>query len=109
MTINVSLIAINFFIIAINRSGSNYLQSLEGIAAAGHWHPMGAGVSISSPLAIMMGFDCHVSISKPRGHYVKLCQYADYYANYVAIMSNYVTMISIICLTVFGLLCQIIR
>ena len=52
-----SIIAINFFIIAIILFGSNYLLLLEEMAAAAR--SMRAGVSICSPLAL--GLDCQVS------------------------------------------------
>jgi hypothetical protein len=57
MKINVSIIAINFFIIAIILFGSNYLLLLEEMAAAAR--SMQAGVSICSPL--VLGLDCQVS------------------------------------------------
>ena len=55
MKINVSIIAINFFIIAIILFGSNYLLLFEGMAA----RSVRMGVSICSPLAL--GLDCQVS------------------------------------------------
>jgi hypothetical protein len=57
MKINVSIIAIYFFIIAIILFGSNYLLLLEAMAAAAR--SMQAGVSICSPL--VLGLDCQVS------------------------------------------------
>ena len=59
MKINVSIIAIYFFIIAniLFASGSNYLLLLEEMAAAAR--SMQAGVSICSPL--VLGLDCQVS------------------------------------------------
>ena len=55
MKINVSIIAINFFIIAINLFRSNYWLLFEAMAV----HPMGVGFSISSPLEL--GLDSQVS------------------------------------------------
>ena len=57
MKINVSIIAIYFFIIAIILFGSNYLLLLEEMAAAAR--SMQAGISICSPL--VLGLDCQVS------------------------------------------------
>ena len=57
MKINVSIIAIYFFIISIILFGSNYLLLLEEMAAAAR--SMQAGVSICSPL--VLGLDCQVS------------------------------------------------
>jgi hypothetical protein len=50
MKINVSIIAIYFFIIAIILFGSNYLLLLEAMVAAAR--SMQAGVSICSPLVL---------------------------------------------------------
>ncbi len=57
--INVSIIAINFFIIAITLFGSNYLLLLEGIATC----PMGVLVSIRPTLELELG--CQVSSLTP--------------------------------------------
>jgi hypothetical protein len=50
-----AIIAINFFIIAINLFTSNYWLLFEAMVV----HPMGVGVSISSPLEL--GLDSQVS------------------------------------------------
>ena len=57
MTINVSIIAIKFFIIAIILLGSKYLLLFEGMAA----RSMRVGLSICSPQAPALGLDCQVS------------------------------------------------
>ena len=49
-----------------------------------------------------------ISISKPKFHYVRLFSNRSYYTHYVTIMSDYVTIMSIMSITHSGQLCLII-